>query len=61
MDLVKMMPAPLRGLGAFHRSRLYGIEQYGELGYSDYTCQDMARDHDCGAQLLDCPDHELGR
>jgi len=41
--IVKMMPAPLRGIGAYHRLRRYGVKDYHELGYGDYTERDLTR------------------
>jgi hypothetical protein len=42
---VKMMPAMFHGLGAYHRSISYGIDEYADLGYGDYTGRDLAKWH----------------
>lgn len=51
-QLVKLVPVPFRGLGAYLRKRRYGVESYSDLGYSDFTGQDLARWHNCMVKLL---------
>ena len=44
MITVKMMPFALQGIGAIHRLRWYGAEDYA-LGYKDHTGNDLTRRH----------------
>jgi hypothetical protein len=49
----KLVPAPIRGIGAFHRLRHYGVDDYEKIGnYSDYTASDLAKWHNAGVKLL---------
>lgn len=41
--IMKMFPAPLRGLGAHRRRAFYTIDEFSQLGYSDYTVADLTR------------------
>ena len=50
--LLKMVPVQFRGIGAFHRLNLYGVEKFGDLGYTDYTAKDLSRWNNAGAKLL---------
>jgi len=50
--IVKMVPTPLQGLGAYHRVIRYGVKSYAELGYTDMTTQDLSRRHNKGYELL---------
>jgi hypothetical protein len=54
-----LMPAAMRGLGAYRRRLRGGVEHYHELGYADSTASRMACDHNAGARLLDCKDADL--
>lgn len=40
-----MMPWQFRGLGAARRQYLYGANSYTDLGYPDWTAQDLAKWH----------------
>jgi hypothetical protein len=50
--MVKMLPLPIRGLGAIHRKLKYGIGSYDELGYTDYTAADLSKWHNALVNLL---------
>jgi hypothetical protein len=50
--LVRMVPTPFQGLGAFQRMVRYGIKDYSELGYKDYTTQDLVKWHNAAVALL---------
>jgi hypothetical protein len=52
--LLILMPAAMRGLGAFRRRVLIDVENYSDLGYHDSTTARLSLDHNAGAQLLDC-------
>jgi hypothetical protein len=56
-----LMPAAMRGLGAFRRKIRKRIEHYEDLGYRDATTNRLSWDHDTGARLLDCSGPELVR
>jgi hypothetical protein len=59
--LLKLMPAAMRGVGAFSRLSRYERDEYDDLGYTDGTAHRLASDHNCGVRLLDASDDELGR
>ena len=50
--MIKMMPWAFLGLGSHHRLTAYGLTDYVEFGYSDYTATDMARWHLHAYELL---------
>lgn len=50
--VLKMVPMPLRGLGAVHRRMLYDVPDYHALGYKNYTGNDMTRWHNSLIDLL---------
>lgn len=50
--IVKMVPTPVQGLGAYYRELRYGVKSYDELGYTDMTTQDLSRRHNKGYELL---------
>jgi len=50
--IVKMVPTPIQGLGAYHRELHYGIKSYADLGYSDMTGRDLSKWHNKGYDLL---------
>jgi hypothetical protein len=50
--VLMQMPAVLRGMGAFRRLAMYGVDGYDKLGYKDSTGNHMAQDHNAGASLL---------
>lgn len=56
-----LMPAAMRGIGAFRRRLYKGLEHYKDLGYKDETTNRMTEDHNTGARLLDCPDDQLAK
>lgn len=59
-QLLALMPAAMRGLGAYARLLRYGKKEYHELGLtSSYTWRNMAVDHNCAARLLSNDDAEL--
>jgi hypothetical protein len=57
--LLKLMPAAMRGLGAFSRLARYEKDKYSDLGFSDDTARRMASDHNTGARLLEADDGGL--
>lgn len=57
--ILMLMPAAMRGIGAFRRKINHNIEHYKELGYDDTTTYRMAQDHNTGAKILDCSDNDL--
>lgn len=54
-----LMPAAIRGLGAYRRLMQGGVEEYSELKCSADTAWKMAGDHNSAVRLLDCVDVEL--
>lgn len=50
--IVKMVPTPIQGIGAYHRQLRYGVKSYAELGYSDMTTKDLSKWHNKGYDLL---------
>lgn len=60
-QLVKMMPAPLRGIGAFRRQVLYKAEDYRDLGFWDHTSKDLTREHNAAINAMECSESALGR
>lgn len=59
--ILKLMPAAIRGIGAFGRLSRYGKERYTDFGYADDTGRRLALDHDCGARLLNAAPDVLAR
>lgn len=58
--LLSLMPAAMRGIGAFARLQRYGKKAYQELGLGgEYTWRDMAVDHNAAVRLLSNDDAEL--
>lgn len=57
--ILMLMPAAMRGLGAFRRKARKEVDTYSALGYSDETQRRMAWDHNTCARLLDCTEPEL--
>ena len=54
-----LMPAPMRGIGAFRRKERMAVEGYHDLGYKDETAKRLRWDHNTGARLLDCIEADL--
>jgi hypothetical protein len=54
-----LMPAALRGIGAFRRMVRKGVEHYPNLGFKDHTTYRMVCDHNTGARILDCAESDL--
>lgn len=50
--LLMMMPAAMRGIGAFRRLLITGVEQYKGLGYTDSTTAHLGQDNNAAAKLL---------
>ena len=50
--LLKMTPVQFRGMGAFHRLHLYQVEKYSDLGYKNYTGNDLTKWNNAGSKLL---------
>ncbi|MEZ5446490.1 MAG: hypothetical protein R3F45_12030 [Gammaproteobacteria bacterium] len=57
--VLKLMPAALRGIGAYSRLIRYKHEHYHELGYKDRTDSHLAEDHNSGVRLLEAPEENL--
>lgn len=57
--VLMLMPAAMRGIGAFRRLGRAGVKSYKDLGYKDYTTSRLGMDHNTGARLLDCADTDL--
>jgi hypothetical protein len=57
--VLMLMPAAMRGIGAFRRTLHEGGKAYSDLGYKDNTGYRMHSDHNCGARLLECEDADL--
>ena len=51
--LLKMVPMPFRGIGAWHRLQRNTFKNYSEFGYDDFTSSDMAEWHTAAARLLE--------
>lgn len=58
---LKLMPAALRGIGAYRRLLRAGVDQYSELGLSNMTPARFASDHNTVVRLLNGGDRELVR
>lgn len=56
---LKLMPPAMRGLGAYRRLLLYGVEKYEDLSLPDDTPRRMAVDHNTLVRLLDGNDSDL--
>jgi len=56
---LKLMPAAIRGQGAYRRLRLGGVETYQELGLTDLTRDRSTCDHNTVVRLLDGGEEEL--
>lgn len=56
-----LMPAAMRGLGAFRRLCRIKAEKYSDLKCDQETARRMAWDNNAGARLLDCDDAELAK
>ncbi len=52
LRVVKLVPTPMQGIGAFHRMRRYEVDDYAKLGYKDYTGSDLAKWHGAGYEWL---------
>jgi hypothetical protein len=50
--VLMMMPAAIRGIGAFRRLLMNGVTEYKELGYKDNTTSHLTQDNNAGAKLL---------
>ena len=59
--ILKLMPAALRGLGAYNRLNQLGTDKYTELGISGRTARRMIIDHNTSVRLLDGNKGELLR
>jgi hypothetical protein len=57
--VLMLMPASIRGVGAFRRRLLAGVEHYRELRLEDNTAPRLASDHNCAVRLLEVPDEGL--
>lgn len=56
---LKLMPASLRGIGAYRRQLAYGVDEYTKLGLSGHTPRRLATDHNTAVSLLEQKDDEL--
>ena len=50
--VLMMMPAAMRGIGAFRRLLMNNVTEYKDLGYTDRTTSHLAQDNNAGATLL---------
>lgn len=50
--LVRMVPTPFQGLGAYYRKVLYKKERFEEFQFPDYTGQDLAKWNNVGYRWL---------
>ena len=58
--ILALMPAAMRGIGAYSRLLRYGKKEYPELSLSgEWTWRNMANDHNVAARLLSNDDAEL--
>jgi hypothetical protein len=57
--VLMLMPAAIRGIGAFRRLGLANVDGYAKLGFTDQTTNRLSWDHNVSARLLDCVDAEL--
>lgn len=57
--LMKLMPAALRGLGAFSRLTTRGLEEYEQLKLNTLTVRRLAQDHNTAVRLLESKDDQL--
>lgn len=57
--VLMLMPAVMRGIGAYRRMVRSGVERYQDLAYMDATNSRLIDDHNSLVRLLDSPDEEL--
>lgn len=57
--LLKLMPAALRGIGAFSRLMTLGLDEYSQLRVNDLTTSRLVQDHNTAVRLLECKDGQL--
>jgi hypothetical protein len=57
--LVMLMPAVMRGLGAFRRMTTRGLEDYKTFDCNEATRYRLESDHSAGARILDCDTAQL--
>lgn len=57
--VLTLMPAAMRGVGAFRRKISLNKENYNDLGYQDATTSRLIEDHNTIARLLDCAQMDL--
>ena len=53
LRILKMVPVPFRGLGAFHRLKRHRKDSYVQLGCSRWTSQLLANWHQVGYRILE--------
>jgi len=58
---LKQMPAAMRGIGAHQRRLLFGVEQYSELGFTDWTTNRLTTDNNTVVRLLEGDEEELAK
>ncbi len=51
--MVKLVPAPFRGLGTFQRFTRLNFKSYRDFGYTDMTTRDLVKWHNAGADLIE--------
>lgn len=51
--VLMLMPAAMRGIGAYRRLTMNNVEEYPELGYSNATAGRMSADNNVGVRLLE--------
>ena len=57
--VLALMPAAMRGVGAFRRSVRSETQNYADLGYKDATTGRLVQDHNTVVRLLDVNDKDL--
>jgi len=49
---VMLVPTPMQGIGAYHRRRRHGLEDFEGLGYGDFTIRDLVKWNNAGVDWL---------
>lgn len=55
LRIAKMVPFPMRAIGAYQRWFRYGLKSYADLGYSDLTARDLQCWHNFGVRFWNNP------
>lgn len=57
--VLTLVPAAMRGIGAYRRLLMSKVEDYPALKYTDATTDRLASDHNIGVRLLESQDKDL--